>query len=359
MINVNDPYLPPMEDYHRYLRRIWEANQITNNGPLVSELEERIREYLRVKHVFLVANGTLALMLALKALKAKGEVITTPFSFIATVSGIQWAGCTPVFADIHPSTFCIDPGEIEKRISPQTSVIMGTHIYGGPCDVEAIRELADRHGLKVVYDAAQAFGTCYQGKQLCAYGDISAISFHATQVLSMAEGGALVTNDDRVARKIWLIRYFGLDEHHEIVDEGLNAKSSELHAAMGLANLDNLSEHLDRRTEITGLYDRLLAGLPLEKQVLRANTKPNNAYYPVVFPSENHAVRALKALKDNGIICKRYFYPSLNTVPVLGDHPSMPVAEAIARKVLCLPLLPGLKSDDIEAIVGIIRNLID
>jgi len=257
MITVTKPFLPDQEQYLNYIKGIWERGWLTNNGPLVQELEEKLKDYLGVKHVIYVNNGTIALQIALKALEQKGEIITTPFSYVATTNSILWEGCTPVFADVKESDFNIDPEKIESLINAKTTGILATHVYGNPCDVDAIEKIARKHNLKVIYDGAHAFGTLYNGKQLLSYGDLVTCSFHATKIFHTIEGGAILTNDDELARKMVLYRQFGHigDDYFSI---GINGKSSEMHAAMGLCLLPLMDRFMEKRKSIADLYDACL-----------------------------------------------------------------------------------------------------
>ena len=357
MINVTKTYLPPLEDYVQYLRGIWERNWITNNSPLVQELEVKLKEFLGVKHLFFVSNGTIALQIAIKALDLPGEIITTPFSYVATTSSIVWEGCQPVFVDIDPETLCLDPNLIEASITPRTTAILTVHIYGHPCDVERIQAIADRHGLKVIYDAAHAFGVRYNGQSLLAHGNISTLSFHATKIFHTVEGGALVTNDDEVAHRIAYMRNFGHKNQEEFWGLGINGKNSEFHAAMGLCILPRIAEIIARHQVISDLYDNLLKGSLLIRPVFAPNTDYNYAYYVVLFESQKALLKVKTVLNDNNIFPRRYFYPALNTLPYI--HPiSMPVTDNISKRVLCLPLSSELTTEEIELVFGLIlKNL--
>jgi len=357
MINVTKTYLPPLEDYVQYLRGIWERNWITNNSPLVQELEVKLKEFLGVKHLFFVSNGTIALQLAIKALDLPGEIITTPFSYVATTSSIVWEGCQPVFVDIDPETLCLDPNLIEASITPRTTAILTVHIYGHPCDVERIQAIADRHGLKVIYDAAHAFGVRYNGQSLLAHGNISTLSFHATKMFHTVEGGALVTNDDEVAHRIAYMRNFGHKNQEEFWGLGINGKNSEFHAAMGLCILPRIAEIIARHQAISDLYDNLLNGSLLTRPVYAPKTDYNYAYYAVLFKSQEALLKVKAVLNDNNIFPRRYFYPALNTLPYI--HPiSMPVTDDISKRVLCLPLSSELTIEEIELVCGLIlKNL--
>lgn len=355
MIPVTKSYLPPIEEYIKYLNRIWESNQLTNNGPLVQELEEKLKEYLGVRHLFFVSNGTIALQIAIKALDLKGEIITTPFSYVATTSSIVWEGCQPVFVDIDPKTLCLDPDLIEAAITPRTTAILATHVYGIPCDVEKIQSIAERHSLKVVYDAAHTFGVQYLGKSLVSYGDIATLSFHATKLFHTVEGGAIITDDDELAHRISYMRNFGHKGQEEFWGLGINGKNSEFHAAMGLCNLPHLPEIIAARKQVSEWYDELLDGSDLVRPLLPEGTEYNYAYFPVVFPSEAALIKARDRMNEDYIFPRRYFYPSLCDLPYIKKG-SAPVAKSISSRVFCLPLYPGLDHQTVEIIYFMINN---
>ena len=356
-INVTKTYLPSIEEYIHYLEGIWARGQVTNHGPLVLELEQRLQEMLQVKHVILVANGTVALQIAIKALEIKGAAITTPFSYVATTSSLVWEGCRVIFADIEPDSLCISPQAIEAAITPDTRAIIATHVYGNPCDVENIAKIADEHGLNVIYDAAHAFGVRYQGRSLASFGDIATLSFHATKLFHTVEGGALVTGDDELAHRIRYMRNFGHNGQEAYWGLGINGKISELHAAMGLAVLKHVPELIASRRAVSEQYDKLLSALPLKKPKLRAETDYNYGYYPVLLESEQALLRVKKHLNSIEIFPRRYFYPSLNLLPYF-DGISCPISEDASRKVLCVPLFPGQTNQEVEAVVAGIREAI-
>lgn len=353
MINVTKTTLPPLADYVKYLEGIWARCHLTNHGPLVLELESRLKEYLGVKHLFFVSNGTIALQIAIKALELKGDIITTPFSYVATTSSIVWEGCRPVFADIEPDTLTIDPQKIAAAITPAATAILATHVYGNACDVRAIKQLADRHHLKVIYDAAHAFGSRYEQRALASYGDISTLSFHATKLFQTAEGGAVVTNDDALAHKISYLRNFGHHGQEAFWGVGVNGKNSEFHAAMGLCTLDHVPGGIARRKQISQLYDTLLGGSLCQSPKIRVGTDYNYAYYPVLFADEARLLAARAALNREDIYPRRYFYPSLNSLNYVAPQ-AAPIAESASQRVLCLPLYPELADKDVERISQII-----
>ena len=355
MINVTKTFLPPFEEYMAVLKRAWDKSWITNNGELVQELELKLKHYLGVQHLLFTSNGTLPLQMALKVYGFSKEIITTPFSYVATTNAILWERCTPVFTDIDPDTLCIDADKIEEAITPNTQAIMATHVYGIPCDVEKIDAIARKHDLKVIYDAAHAFGCSYKGKSLLSYGDISTCSFHATKVFHTGEGGCIITNDEDIEKKLYLLRSFG-HIGDDYFSEGINAKNSELHAAMGLSVLPAMAEIITARKAVSELYDRLLNFQTLQRPVFDKNQDYNYAYYPVIFPSEETLLKVKDALFSNGISCRRYFYPSLNNLPFLSSKQACPVSEDISRRVMALPLYHSLDSPDIQRISEIINR---
>ena len=356
-INVTQSYLPPLEEYVKYLTGIWERVYLTNAGPLVVELEQRLKDELGVKHLFFVNNGTIALQIAIRALDLKGEVLTTPFSYVATTSSLVWEGCTPVFVDIDPATLCINPALLEAAITPRTVGIMATHVYGNPCDVEAIEAIAKRHNLKVIYDAAHAFGVTYKENSVLNYGDISTLSFHATKLFHTGEGGAIVTNDDELAHRIAYMRNFGHNGPEAFWGVGVNGKSSELHAAMGLCVLPKVPELIAKRQLLSERYDALLDGTKCVRPVIREHTAYNFSYHPIVLPSEEVLLKVRDNLNAHEITPRRYFYPSLNTLSYVDPQPA-PVSEDISRRVLCLPLYYDLEISQVEDIARLINEVI-
>jgi dTDP-4-amino-4,6-dideoxygalactose transaminase len=360
MINVTKSFLPPKEEYQKYLDGIWERVHLTNQGPLVTELEQKLKDFLKVPHFFFLSNGTIAIQLAIKALDLKGEIITTPFSYVATTSSIVWENAKPVFADIDPLTLTIDPDKIEQAITPLTSAILATHVYGIPCNVEAIEKLATKYNLKVIYDAAHAFGVYYKGRSLLSYGNVSTLSFHATKLFHTVEGGAVVTNDADSAHKLSYLRNFGHNGQEAFWGLGINGKNSEFHAAMGLCVLPYFDEIVNERKKISDLYDNYWKDqqIELQRPLIPKDTVYNYSYYPVLFQNERELLRVKEQLNKEAIYPRRYFYPSLNKLPYANQSTPLPVSETISERVLCLPLYHGLTSNEAIFICEVIAQAI-
>jgi dTDP-4-amino-4,6-dideoxygalactose transaminase len=350
-IYVTKAFLPPEEEYLGLVRRVLASGVLTNNGPLHRELEGTLKQHLEQEHLVLLSNGTIAIQLALRALGVKGKVITTPFSYVATVSALLWEGLEPVFADVLPGTLCIDPAKIEALIDGSTTAILATHVYGLPCDVEAIEDIARRHGLKVIYDGAHAFDTRYHGRQLVGHGDACTLSFHATKLFHTVEGGATVVHDAHIEHEMGLLRSFGHvgDEHFSL---GVNGKMSEVHAAMGLAVLPHVRALIAARKHITDRYDERLHG-KVRRPVIPPGTEHNHAYHPVFFRDRSTRERVMAELGKGDVHARRYFFPSLNTLPYV-KAPAMPVSEHAADTVLCLPLYPGLTDAQVDRISDLV-----
>jgi dTDP-4-amino-4,6-dideoxygalactose transaminase len=353
MIPVTKPFLPPYEEYESYIRDIWQRQWLTNNGPLVNELEVKLKEYLDVPHMLFVNNGTMALQLAIRALELKGEVITTPFSFIATTSSAMWENCKPVFVDIRTDTWNIDPEKIEAAITPNTSAILATHVFGNPCDIDAIDEIARKHNLKVIYDAAHCFGVKYKGQSIFSYGDISTVSFHATKLYHTIEGGAVFTQKPELLKKMAYMRNFGFDGPENFACVGINAKNSEFNAAMGLVNLNYANEILNKRRDIYWYYKDKLQGLEMTMQTITKNTVYNHAYFPIVLPSEQVMKKMEQYLNANLISPRRYFYPSLNTLSFVDKY-DCPSSLCISSRILCLPMHHTLTTEEVSFVVRIL-----
>jgi dTDP-4-amino-4,6-dideoxygalactose transaminase len=353
MINVTKPFLPDIDEYIEYVRGIWERNWLTNNGPLVNSLELKLKEYLDARHLLFLGNGTIALQIAIKALELKGEIITTPFSYVATTSSIVWEGCEPVFVDIDKDTFNIDANLIEAAITDRTSAILATHVFGNPCDIDAIQKIADKHKLKVIYDGAHCFGTKYKGKHVFNYGDICTASFHATKLFHTVEGGAVVTNSPDLLTKMVYLRNFGHDNFDSFAGIGINGKNSEFHAAMGLVNLKSVRDILASRKQQAKFYDYELGELRIKKPKLTAGSEWNYSYYPVVFESESMLLRCMSSLNANWIYPRRYFYPSLSSLNYVTPA-NTPISDDIAKRILCLPMYHTLKDEEIAFISRIL-----
>lgn len=349
MIPVTKPFLPPIDEYNKLIKGIWERQWLTNNGPLVNELELKLKEYMNVSHLLYLNNGTIALQIAIKALGLKGEIITTPFSYVATTSSIVWEGCEPIFVDIDENTLNIDVRKIESAINGKTSAILATHVYGNPCDVDAIQMIADKYNLKVIYDAAHCFGTTYKGKSIFEYGDVSTTSFHATKLFHTIEGGAVFTRNPELLKTMAYMRNFGHDGPEKFFGLGINGKNSEFHAAMGLVNLNYIDEILRNRKELSFYYTKKLEGLNKTSPILLDGSQFNFAYYPIVLPTEEILEKMVKVLNDNWVYPRRYFYPSLHHLNYVGGH-ELPISESVSKRVLCLPLYQTLSFEEIDFI---------
>lgn len=356
MIPVTKPFAPPIKEYTHFLDGVWQRNWFTNNGPLVNDLEIKLRKKLGVSNFLFTGNGTIALQIALKALGINGRVITTPFSYVATTSSIVWEGCTPVFADINPDTFNIDPSKIEQLITNDTQAILATHCFGNPCAIDKLEEIAQAHNLKIIYDAAHAFGTKYKGESIFNFGDISVTSFHATKLYHSVEGGGLFTSSSEIARTMTYMRNFGHDGPEQYLGIGINGKNSEFHAAMGLVNLNYIDNIIEKRKELYRNYDELLVDLRITKQQIEANTDFNCSYYPVLFENEATLLKMKRSLEEYEIFTRRYFYPSLNNLPYVNREDT-PIAEDISRRILCLPLYHELSFLEQEIIARILLRV--
>jgi dTDP-4-amino-4,6-dideoxygalactose transaminase len=350
MIPVTKPFLPPIEEYERYIRDIWKRNWLTNNGPLVNELELKLKDHLDVKHLLFVTNGTIAIQLAIKALGLKGQIITTPFSYVATTSSLVWEGCEPVFADIDPTTGNLDPDKLEDLITPKTSAILPTHVYGNPCDMEMICEIAKRKNLKVIYDGAHAFDVRFKNKSVFNYGDISTCSFHATKLYHTIEGGAVVTQDPDLLKRMAYLRNFGHDGPERFAQLGINGKNSEFHAAMGLVNLKYIGKIIEHRKELCAYYDTFLKHFRAKKPEISRDVTYNYAYYPLFFEEESLLKKVVDVLSQNWIYPRRYFYPSLEDLPYVRRTENCPEGDKIASRALCIPLYEELTKEEIDMI---------
>lgn len=353
-IQVTQSFLPPIEEYESYISQIWKNGQLTNNGPLSQQFEKRVSEYLKIATPLkFVANGTLALQLSLRALDITGgEVITTPFSYVATTSAILWERCTPVFVDIDRRTLNINPDNIEAAITDKTKAILAVHVFGNPCDVEVIQSIADKHNLKVIYDAAHAFGVRYKGKSILEYGSISALSFHATKLFHTIEGGGIVTTNEDLASKVDLLSRFGhnVDDYKML---GINAKASEFQAAMGLVNLQYIDEAISKRRSVAEQYNARLSRV-VKRPIIQENTEYNFAYYPIILRDNKELKKVIEELNNHNIFPRRYFYPSLNNLPYINSNKILEVSESIADRILCLPFYDSLSSGMINKISDIV-----
>ncbi|TNC80754.1 MAG: aminotransferase DegT [Oleiphilus sp.] len=355
MIPVAKPYLPDRKKLDAYIESIYESNWLTNNGPLVQKLTQRLADHLSLDAdcLVLVANGSLALHLSYKALDLTGDVITTPFSFIATASTLKWEGLNPVFVDIDKDTWNIDPKLIEQNITPGASAIVPVHVFGNSCDVKAIEKIADKYDLKTIYDASHCFGTSLDGKSILLSGDVSTISFHATKLFHTVEGGAVITKTKTLADKIRKMVNFGIEAPDSISVIGTNAKMSEFHAAVGLAVLDDMEYIEVQRKEVWEHYQRMLASsYQLQKRSPRASN--NHAYFPLLLESEQAVMEALNSLAEHGIQARRYFYPSLEGVHIFDNERLCNVSYDIASRILCLPIWSGLSAQQVSAIAKVL-----
>lgn len=354
MIPVTKSFLPPQSDYMAQVEKIWANQWLTNRGPLVLELEEILRNHLNTPNIIITNNGTVPLQIALKMFGKQGEIITTPFSYVATTAAIVWENCTPVFVDIHPEYLTIDETKIEAAITSKTTAILATHVFGNPCHVEAIEAIAKKHKLAVIYDAAHSFGVKYAGKSMFSYGDISTCSFHATKLFHTGEGGAMFCNDKELLEQLFYYHNFGHKNPLEFHGLGINGKISELQAAMGLAVFPHIQTIIAERKKVIEHYNASLNFSNLQKLKIRENCEWNYSYYPVIFENEERLLEAQDALNKQDIFPRRYFYPSLNTINYThGKH--MPVSESVACRIMCLPLYVGLETSELKMICDIIN----
>jgi dTDP-4-amino-4,6-dideoxygalactose transaminase len=363
-IYVTQPYLPPFEEFVPYLEQIWENKILTNGGPFHQQLEKALCEYLGVKHLALFANGTIALVTALQALRITGEVITTPYSFVATAHSLLWNGIKPVFVDVAPNTLDLDPAKIEAAITPQTTAIMPVHVYGRPCDVEAIQKIADIYNLKVIYDAAHAFGVQCDGKSVMNHGDLSVLSFHATKVFNTFEGGAIVCPDAKTKQRIDHLKNFGFVDEVTVVAPGINGKMSEFNAAFGLLQLKHIDATLARRMEISDVYRQALCDVKGIRMLPDAGESVSNyGYFPILvqddYPISRDALYG--KLREQKIYARRYFYPLISDFPMYRGLPSaqpanLPIAAKASAQVLCLPIYPALAEADVRRVISLIAE---
>ena len=355
MIPVTKTFLPSQEEYNSYLKRAWDKAWLTNRGELTLELEEKLKNFLNVSNLIITNNGTIPIQIALKLFGKGGEIITTPFSYVATSAAIVWENCTPVFVDIHPDYLTIDETKIESAITPKTTAILATHVFGNPCHVVEIERIAKKHNLKVIYDAAHCFGVQYNNQSVFNFGDVSTCSFHATKIFHTGEGGAMFCNDKETYHQLFYSHNFGHNGPLAFHGLGINAKISELQAAMGLAVFPHLSSIFAERKKVVDFYNENLNFDTIRSLKIRENTEWNYSYYALIFDSEDTLLKILDALAKENIIPRRYFYPSLNTIEYTkGDK--MPISESIASRILCLPLYVGISTADLEKIVRTINT---
>ncbi|MDH0749786.1 dTDP-4-amino-4,6-dideoxy-D-glucose aminotransferase VioA [Pseudomonas sp. GD03842] len=362
-IPVTQPLLPPLEEFVPYLERIWESRHLTNAGPFHEKLERDLADYLGVDHLCLFSNGTMALLTALQALRVTGEVITTPYSFVATAHSLLWNGLKPIFVDIAPGSFNLDPDRIEEAITPATTAIMPVHCYGTPCDVDRIQKIADRYGLKVIYDAAHAFGVRHQGQSLLRHGDLSILSFHATKVFNTFEGGAIVCPDAKTKQRIDYLKNFGFADEVTVVAPGINGKMSEINAAFGLLQLNYIDGALARRKRIDTMYREAIADMPGLQLFYSPNDDHNFSYFPVVvgddFPLSRDAL--FERFRARDILVRRYFYPLISTFPMYRNLESakperLKVATDVSSRILCLPIFDALDGEAFDSVIDVLQS---
>ncbi len=355
---VTSPTLAPLNEFMEYLNLPWQTGILTHNGPLVQELEKQLKIYLGTENMISVTNGTIAIQMAIKALNLTGEIITTPFTWVATINSIIWEHCRPVFVDIDENTLNIDESKIEDAITYQTTAILGVHVFSNPCDVEKIAQIATKNNLKVIYDGAHAMAVNYKGKSIFEYGDISTTSFHATKLFNTGEGGACFAPNRSIFKRLERLRFFGHNDDKEIVDVGLNGKMTEIHAALGLANLKYLEKTISVRKQI---YYQYFQGLKDMQSIKFQKFDPdsyNFSYMPIIFESETTLFKVVKALNEKDIFPRRYFYPSMNTIKALTPYSKMKNSESVAKSILCMPSFTTLNQNKIQQIIEITRKAI-
>jgi dTDP-4-amino-4,6-dideoxygalactose transaminase len=362
LIPVTQPFLPPLEAFLPYLEKIWESKQVTNGGPFHTQLEQALCDHLGVEHLSLFSNGTLALITALQAMKVTGEVITTPFSFVATTHALHWNGIKPVFADIDPVSMNLDPRKIEAAITPQTTAILPVHVYGNPCEVEEIERIADTYGLRVLYDAAHAFGVRKHGQSVLRFGDMSVLSFHGTKIFNTFEGGAIICKDAKMKRHIDHLKNFGFADEVTVVKPGINAKMNEVQAAFGMLQLRYMDQIATARAAIAGRYRSAFEGIEgLVLHEIPQHSTRNHSYFPVriteKFPITRDAL--YDELRANNVLARRYFYPLISEFPSYRGLPSaspanLPTATRISREILCLPIYPALDIESQDWVIDVV-----
>ena len=362
-VYVTQPALPPLEEFTVYLKQIWDTKILTNNGPFHQQFEKELADYLGVKYLSVFANGTLALVTALQSMRITGEVITTPFSFVATTHSLWWNNIKPVFVDIEPEYFTMDPEKIEAAITPQTTAIMPVHVYGNPCRVEAMQKIADTYGLKIIYDAAHAFGVTIHGNSVLNYGDLSILSFHATKTFNTIEGGAIICHDEKTKKRIDFLKNFGFADEVTVVEPGINAKMNELQSAYGLVQLKHVDEYIAKRKTIAELYRNELKdinGIKVLNDI--ESIRHSYTYFPILIDENEYGEsrdEVYERLKRKNIYGRRYFYPLISQFPTYRGLPSakaenLPVASKIAEQVICLPIFPEIDEEIVEIICGIL-----
>jgi len=360
---VTQPSLPPLEEFIPYLKNIWESKILTNNGPFHQQFEKELAEYLGVKYISLFANGTLALVTALQALRITGEVITTPFSFVATTHALWWNNIKPVFVDIEPEYFTLDPEKIEAAITPQTTAILPVHVYGNPCRVDAIQKIADTYGLKVIYDAAHAFGVTVNGQSILNFGDLSILSFHATKIFNTFEGGAIICHDEKTKQRIDFLKNFGFADEVTVVAPGINAKMNEFQAALGIVQLRHVDEYIEKRKAIAEFYRKELndiKGIRVLHDI--EGVRHSYTYFPILINEKEYGKRrdeVYEMLKKHNIYGRRYFYPLISQFPAYKGLASAKIenlfiAERVSKQVLCLPIYPELRAQNIENLIALL-----
>ncbi len=367
-IFVTQPVLPAIDEFIESLKRIWDNKIITNNGPFHDEFEKALADYLGVKYISVFANGTLALMTALQVLKIEGEVITTPFSFVATTHALWWNKIDPVFADIEGDYFNLDPDKVEAAITPKTTAIIPVHVYGNPCNVKRFEQIAKTYDIKIIYDAAHAFGVRLNGIPVVQYGDLSVLSFHATKVFNTIEGGAIVCHDEKTKKRIDYLKNFGIADETTVIEPGINAKMNELQAAYGLIQLKTIDENINKRRLIAGYYYKLLNNIPgICTLKITEGINHNYNYYPIIVDPEKYGKtrdQLYKELKSFNVFGRRYFYPLISQFPSYSDLPSsdkenLKIAHQVSKSILCLPIYPSMDFEIVESICEVIKLYAD
>ncbi|MFN5629608.1 MAG: DegT/DnrJ/EryC1/StrS family aminotransferase [Bacteroidota bacterium] len=355
MIPVTKSFLPPIENYFEQIKKVYANEWLTNRGKLVLELEEKLKKHLEIDNILITNNGTIPLQIALKLLGNGGEIITTPFSYVATTSSILWENCKPVFVDIHPEYLTIDESKIENAITKKTTCILATHVFGNPCNIEIIEKIAKKYKLKVIYDAAHSFGVEYKNKSIFEYGDVITCSFHATKLFHTGEGGAIFCKNKNLRKKIYYSHNFGHNGPLKFHGLGINGKISELQAAMGLSVLPYIDEILESRKNIISIYHSKLNYKNISTLKIREKTKWNYSYFPIILESEKQLLKIQNDLNTKDVFPRRYFYPSLNTIKFVNGK-KMPISESISNRILCLPLYNTLSLKEQEKVIQIINN---